>query len=36
VKNEEVLDNEWVELILEALQLGLSVDEIRAFLNQSQ
>ncbi|WML51621.1 anti-repressor SinI family protein [Neobacillus sp. PS3-12] len=34
--NEELLDQEWVDLILEALNLGLSVDEIRNFLKQSQ
>lgn len=27
------LDQEWVELILEALEVGISVDEIRTFLD---
>ncbi|MCQ6281708.1 anti-repressor SinI family protein [Bacillus sp. EB600] len=31
---EKELDKEWVELIKEALELGISVDEIRDFLNQ--
>ncbi|MGM7721199.1 anti-repressor SinI family protein [uncultured Metabacillus sp.] len=26
------LDREWVELILEALEVGISVEEIKAFL----
>jgi|GEM_PF-3243508 len=28
------LDQEWVELILEALELGISVEEIKDFLTQ--
>ena len=32
--SENELDNEWVELIKEALKLGISVDEIRDFLNK--
>jgi hypothetical protein len=36
VDNEEFLDQEWADLILEALNLGLSVDEIMNFLKQSQ
>ncbi|MCQ6278871.1 anti-repressor SinI family protein [Bacillus sp. EB600] len=32
--SENELDNEWVELIKEALELGISVDEIRDFLNK--
>lgn len=31
VKDE--IDNEWVELMLLARELGLSTDEVRAFLN---
>lgn len=31
---EKELDKEWVELIKKALDLGISVDEIRAFLNK--
>jgi hypothetical protein len=34
VNSEKELDNEWVELIREALELGISVDEIRDFLNK--
>ncbi|MFK2825964.1 anti-repressor SinI family protein [Bacillus sp. B190/17] len=29
------LDKEWVELILHARDLGITVDEIREFLSQS-
>lgn len=28
------MDEEWIELILEALSLGISADEIREFFNQ--
>ncbi|MEH7180530.1 anti-repressor SinI family protein [Neobacillus vireti] len=31
-KTERELDKEWLELILEAKNLGISVDEIRDFL----
>ncbi|MGF6953403.1 hypothetical protein QF028_005908 [Neobacillus sp. B4I6] len=31
---EKELDNEWVELIKQALALEISVDEIRDFLNK--
>ncbi|WP_245983587.1 anti-repressor SinI family protein [Ammoniphilus oxalaticus] len=30
------LDLEWEELILQAKEIGLTVDEIRAFLNQKK
>ena len=33
--NEKELDNEWVDLILKARNLGFSVEEIRDFLNNS-
>ncbi|MGE6718694.1 anti-repressor SinI family protein [Peribacillus frigoritolerans] len=33
---EKDLDKEWAELILYARELGISIDEIREFLNQSQ
>ena len=32
--SEKQLDKEWVELINEALELGISVEEIRNFLNK--
>ncbi len=28
------LDEEWVELILQAKQIGLTIEELRIFLNQ--
>ncbi|MCM2534746.1 anti-repressor SinI family protein [Neobacillus pocheonensis] len=31
---EKELDKDWVELIKEALKLGISIDEIRGFLNK--
>ncbi|MGG1676669.1 anti-repressor SinI family protein [Neobacillus sp. NRS-1170] len=31
---DEELDVEWIELIQEALELGISVDEIIDFLNK--
>lgn len=31
---EKKLDEEWAELIKEAIMLGISVDEIRDFLNK--
>ncbi|MEY2192838.1 anti-repressor SinI family protein [Neobacillus sp. BF23-41] len=33
--SEKELDKEWVDLILEARNLGISVDEIRNFLKVS-
>lgn len=33
---QEKLDQEWVELIKEALQLGLTREEIRDFLSNQQ
>jgi DNA-binding transcriptional MerR regulator len=33
-KTEKELDKEWLELILEARNLGISVDEIRDFLKK--
>nr|WP_263325110.1 anti-repressor SinI family protein [Neobacillus sp. Marseille-Q6967] len=35
ILDEKELDTEWVELIMEARNLGISVDEIREFLQQS-
>ena len=32
---EKELDQEWLELIVEARNLGISFDEIRDFLKQS-
>jgi DNA-binding transcriptional MerR regulator len=34
-KMEKELDNEWLELILEARDLGLTVKEIKEFLVQN-
>lgn len=34
VSNKD-LDKEWIELILQALEIGLSIEEIRNFINQS-
>jgi DNA-binding transcriptional MerR regulator len=34
-KTEKELDKEWLELIVEARNLGISVDEIRDFLKKS-
>lgn len=31
---DEVIDQEWLELILEAREIGLSISEIREFINQ--
>ncbi|MBY0097299.1 anti-repressor SinI family protein [Mesobacillus maritimus] len=33
-EQELTLDLEWVELIKEALDLGIPIEDIRAFLNQ--
>ncbi|MEH6992913.1 anti-repressor SinI family protein [Neobacillus drentensis] len=33
--NEKELDNEWVDLVLEARNIGISVEEIRNFLIHS-
>jgi hypothetical protein len=35
VTNEKGFDTEWLELINEAKKIGLSIDEIRDFLNDS-
>ena len=32
--SEKELDQEWVELIKEALELGISIEEIKNFLNK--
>jgi DNA-binding transcriptional MerR regulator len=32
----EKLDQDWVDLILSALDMGLSVEEIRTFLQEAQ
>ncbi|MCM3767719.1 anti-repressor SinI family protein [Neobacillus niacini] len=32
---KEELDQDWLELMLEARDLGISIDEIRDFLQQS-
>ncbi|PMC39597.1 hypothetical protein CJ195_06680 [Bacillus sp. UMB0899] len=34
ITHDEQLDQEWVELILEALELGISVEEIKDFLSK--
>jgi DNA-binding transcriptional MerR regulator len=34
-KTEEKLDNEWLELILEARDIGMTVEEIKEFLVQN-
>lgn len=34
ITNDGELDYEWVELILEALEVGITVDEITEFLSQ--
>ncbi|HZH62369.1 MAG TPA: anti-repressor SinI family protein [Metabacillus sp.] len=34
ITHDGQLDQEWVELILEALELGISVEEIKDFLTQ--
>jgi len=31
-KNVDVVDQEWMELILEARKLGLSIEDVRNFL----
>ncbi|MFA9560567.1 anti-repressor SinI family protein [Evansella sp. AB-rgal1] len=36
VSVEEGLDNEWFHLIQEARQMGLSVEEIQAFLSDKE
>ncbi|MBL3642730.1 anti-repressor SinI family protein [Peribacillus frigoritolerans] len=33
---EKGLDKEWEEMLLDARELGISIEEIREFLNQSQ
>jgi hypothetical protein len=33
--SEKELDKEWVELIKKALELGIPVEEVRAFLNSA-
>ncbi|MDF2903936.1 MAG: hypothetical protein K0S25_1574 [Bacillus sp. (in: firmicutes)] len=35
ILNHEELDLEWVELIMNALDMGLSEEEIRSFLDES-
>jgi DNA-binding transcriptional MerR regulator len=35
IASEKELDKEWVELIKQALEIGISVEEIRNFLNNS-
>jgi DNA-binding transcriptional MerR regulator len=34
-KTEKELDNEWLELIIEARDLGMTVEEIKEFLVQN-
>jgi DNA-binding transcriptional MerR regulator len=34
LQKKKKLDQEWVELILEALEIGISESEIKAFLRQ--
>jgi DNA-binding transcriptional MerR regulator len=33
--DEKELDNEWLDLILEARELGITYEEIKEFLNNS-
>ncbi|WHY87455.1 anti-repressor SinI family protein [Neobacillus novalis] len=33
-KEVDVIDQEWMTLILEAKELGLSIEEVRDFFNQ--
>ncbi|MFJ5760750.1 anti-repressor SinI family protein [Neobacillus sp. NPDC093182] len=33
--DEKILDQEWLELMVEARKLGISIDEIRDYLKQS-
>lgn len=35
IEQMEKIDNEWLALILEAKELGLSVDEVREFLSDN-
>ncbi|MBM4761007.1 anti-repressor SinI family protein [Bacillus sp. B15-48] len=35
-KTEEKLDQDWVDLIIEALEMGIPVSEIKAFLATGQ
>jgi DNA-binding transcriptional MerR regulator len=34
-RETSTIDEEWLKLILEAKEIGLSIEEIRDFLNQS-
>jgi DNA-binding transcriptional regulator YhcF (GntR family) len=36
ITKSEPLDQDWENLILEALEMGISVEEIKAFLHQSK
>jgi antagonist of SinR len=37
IKNDvEVIDQEWMELILEARDMGLSINVVREFLSQQE
>ncbi|MCH6265993.1 anti-repressor SinI family protein [Neobacillus citreus] len=36
VSSEKELDTEWVQLIEEALDFGISIEEIRDFLNKKR
>jgi len=36
VLKENELDKEWVELILQARKQGLSIEDIREFINQTK
>ncbi|WML51623.1 anti-repressor SinI family protein [Neobacillus sp. PS3-12] len=33
--NEKELDKEWLDLMIEARKLGISIDEIKEFLNKN-
>lgn len=35
-KNELEIDEEWVQLIVEAVELGIPIEEIRQFLSKPQ
>ncbi|MBD7938991.1 MULTISPECIES: anti-repressor SinI family protein [Cytobacillus] len=35
-KDDNQLDTEWISLILKAKELGLSIEEVKAFLNAAK
>ncbi|MDQ0224928.1 anti-repressor SinI family protein [Metabacillus niabensis] len=36
IKKDGQLDREWVEMILEALELGISIEEIKEFFSKAE